>query len=74
MKKLSPFATVLFSFVLIAFAGALLAPLVVEGFGAQGGEMVQLAASHVPTETDLEDWKAEQRQVKKEIINMTGYW
>ncbi len=74
MKKLSPFATVLFAFVLIAFAGALLAPLAVEGFGAQGGEMVQLAASHVPTETDLQEWEEEQNQVRKEIINMTGYW
>lgn len=45
-----------------------------EPFGAQGGEMVQLAASHVPTMQDLRDAEEEQRQVRKEIIDMTGYW
>jgi hypothetical protein len=74
-SKLSPFMTVLLSLALITLAGALLAPVVaVEPFGAQGGEMVQLASSRVPTQEDAREWEREQRQVKKEIVDMTGYW
>jgi hypothetical protein len=36
--------------------------------------MVQLAAGHVPTAEDLEEDEEEQKQVYKEIVNMTGYW
>jgi len=51
-----------------------LVPAVYERFGAQGGEMVQLAAGHVPTAEDLREQEQEARQVQKEIVNMTGYW
>lgn len=65
------------SLLLIFFAGMILSfamPQVREMFGAQGGEMVQLAAGHVPTAEDLREAQEEQRQVRNEIVNMTGYW
>lgn len=75
MKKLSPFLTVLISLLLLSVVGKLLLPMILrEPFGAQGGEMVQLATSHVPTMEDVQAWKQEQRQIRKDIINMTGYW
>ncbi len=43
-------------------------------FGAQGGEMVQLAAGHVPTMEDVREQQEEAKQVQREIVNMTGYW
>ena len=43
-------------------------------FGAQGGGMVQLRTSHVPTMDDLDAIREERKQIKKDIINMTGYW
>lgn len=72
----SPMALVLISILLLSFAGYLLSLVVPYEafFGAQGGEMVQLAAGHVPTAEDLEDEEEEQKQVYKEIVNMTGYW
>ena len=75
MKHLSPFWVVMISSMLISIAGGLLAMVVpIETFGAQGGEMVQLRTSHVPTEDDVDAWKANALQVKKEIVSMTGYW
>ena len=75
MKHLSPFWVVMISSMLISVAGCLLAMVVpIETFGAQGGGMVQLRTSHVPTEDDIDAWKANALQVKKEIVSMTGYW
>ena len=69
------------SIVVVSFALILLAGFVLtiglgvrEKFGAQGGEMVQLAAGHVPTMEDVREAKEEQRQVMRELVNMTGYW
>jgi hypothetical protein len=76
-KKMSAFATVLLSLVLISFAGYLLSfivPIQEMFFGAQGGEMVQLAAGRVPTMANLQEQQEEAKQVRKEIVNMTGYW
>jgi hypothetical protein len=73
-KKLSPFLTVVIAFLLVSIAGTIIVPFVMEGFGAQGGEMVQLRTSHVPTMADVDEWKSEQKQIRKEIIDMTGYW
>ena len=75
MRK-SPATAVLLSLALIGVAAFLVAKYVpiLEMFGAQGGEMVQLATSHVPTEGDLEELQWEAKQRKKEIIDMTGYW
>jgi len=36
--------------------------------------MVQLQTSHVPTLLDVQEMEQERRQVKKEIVDMTGYW
>jgi hypothetical protein len=75
MTKMSPFVVVVLSFILISFAGLVLAPFfpdIMETFGAQGGEMVQLAAGHVPTAQDAEDMEEEQKQIAREINNMTG--
>jgi hypothetical protein len=76
LVKMSAMTTVIVSFILVAFSGLLFALLVpVEAFfGAQGGEMVQLAAGRVPTMVDLREEQEEAKQVQKEIINMTGYW
>lgn len=75
MRK-SPAIVVLLSLALIGLAAFLVSKFVpvLEFFGAQGGEMVQLATSHVPTEGDLEELQWEAQQRKKEIIDMTGYW
>jgi hypothetical protein len=75
MRK-SPATAVLLSFVLIAVAAFLVSKYVplLEMFGAQGGEMVQLASSHVPTEEDVQELREEARQRRREIIDMTGYW
>ena len=75
-KKSSAMAIVLLSFLLIAFAGVVIGLVVpVEAFfGAQGGEMVQLASSHVPTMRDLQEEQEEAKQVQREIVDMTGYW
>lgn len=76
MAKLSPIATIFISLFLISFAGMLIAVVVPvrELFGAQGGEMVQLATSHVPDASDWAEMQEEAQQRKKEIIDMTGYW
>jgi hypothetical protein len=75
MTKMSPFVVVVLSFILISFAGLVLVPFfpeVMEKFGAQGGEMVQLASSRVPTAEDAEDMEEEQKQIAREVYNMTG--
>ncbi len=78
MSRMSAMSAVLLSFFLIGLVGFILSFLIpmpiYEMFGAQGGEMVQLAAGHVPTMEDVEEQKEEARQVRKEIVNMTGYW
>ncbi len=75
MRK-SPATAVLLSLVLIGVAAFLVAQYVplMEMFGAQGGEMVQLAAGHVPTEEDAVELQEEAEQRRREIVNMTGYW
>lgn len=76
MAKMSAMLTVLLSFALISLASVVLVafvPGIKEMFyGAQGGEMVQLAASHVPTAEDVKMMQEEQEQVKRDLINMTG--
>jgi hypothetical protein len=77
LQKMSAATTVLLSFMLISFVGFILSfivPFREAFFGAQGGEMVQLAAGHVPTMEDIQEQQEEAKQVQKEIINMTGYW
>jgi len=74
MKRWGPGTTVLVSILLVSLASMILAQIfpLKEMFGAQGGELVQLASSHVPTEGDAEDWKKEARQVRKDLVDMTG--
>jgi len=75
---LTAFATVFLCLFLLSLAGMILVPfipaVVEELFGAQGGEMVQLQTSHVPTLLDVQEMENERRQVQKEIVDMTGYW
>ena len=74
-KRMSAFATVMLSFALLFTASAVvvfLVPQLKEMFGAQGGEMVQLAAGHVPTEEDVRALEEERRQVRRDLIDMTG--
>lgn len=74
MKKMSPFLIVVVSLLLISLAGYVLSwAIPIESFfGAQGGEMVQLAAGHVPTREDVEEEKEEARQVERDLVEMTG--
>ncbi len=74
MKKMSPFLIVVISLLLISLAGyVLMWAIPIESFfGAQGGEMVQLAAGHVPTRADLEDQEEEAKQVERDLVEMTG--
>ena len=76
MKRLSPFWTVMISVMLLTVVANLLLMVVPieEMFGTQGGTMVQLRTSHVPTLDDIDDIKREKEQIMKEVINMTGYW
>jgi|LauGreDrversion4_2_1035121.scaffolds.fasta_scaffold729875_3 hypothetical protein len=74
---MSAFATVVLSLLLLTFASLIIGLFLLpfkESFGAQGGEMVQLASSHVPTAEDVTEMEEERKQMQKEIINMTGYW
>lgn len=68
--------TVLLSLALISLASVFLITIVPEVkemfYGAQGGEMVQLASSHVPTAEDVKAMQEEQEQVKRDLINLTG--
>jgi hypothetical protein len=77
LKKLSSFSTVVLSLTLLVFAGILIlqfaGPLVEEYFfGTQGGTMVQLQTSHVPTMGDLDAMEEERKQVQRDLIDMTG--
>lgn len=72
-KRMSPFVVVLLSLLLISVAGAFLTFTIRrEFFGAQGGEMVQLAAGHVPTMEDVQEQEEEARQVRRDLMDMTG--
>ena len=73
MRSTSPAFAVLASIVLIMLASFLLTLLIpIESFfGAQGGEMVQLAAGHVPTMEDVYEEEDEMREVQREIRDMT---
>jgi hypothetical protein len=74
-KRMSAFVVVVLSLTLISVAGYVLAmfvPPLREMFGEQGGAMVQLATSHVPTMEDVDEMEEEREQVRREIINMTG--
>lgn len=75
-KRLGAFETVILSIGLLIFVSILLMTVLphIELFGTQGGTMVQLRTSHVPTMGDLLDWEQEQKQIKREIVSMTGYW
>jgi len=66
--------TVLLSLLLlsIAIVVAFLPGIKEMFYGAQGGEMVQLATSHVPTAEDVKMMQEEQEQVKRDLITMTG--
>jgi hypothetical protein len=72
--KLSTWLVVLISMFLLSFAGMLIVPFLPykELFGAQGGEMVQLAAGHVPTAEDADEMNEWNRQVRRDLIEMTG--
>lgn len=73
--KSSAIAIVLVSFALLFLAGFVLTLGLggrYEAFGAQGGEMVQLAAGHVPTMEDVREDRQERQQMMREITNMTG--
>ena len=73
---MGPMLTVLLSLALISLASVFLVAVVPEVkemfYGAQGGEMVQLATSHVPTAEDVKAMQEEQEQVKRDLINLTG--
>jgi hypothetical protein len=75
-KKMSPMLTVLLSLGLLSLASmflVFLVPNVKEMFyGAQGGELVQLASSHVPTTEDIVEQQEEEEQIKRDLINLTG--
>ena len=74
MKRLSPFITVVICLHLLIIAALLIMrffPLE-EMFGSQGGALVQLSAAPVPTGEDIDDWKAEQKQVQKDLLDMNG--
>ncbi len=75
-KRLGAFETVILSIGLLILVSMLLMAVLprIELFGTQGGTMVQLRTSHVPTMNDFLEWEKEQKQIKKEIISMTGYW
>jgi hypothetical protein len=71
---MSAWFVVLVSMFLLSLAGMIIVPFLPykEMFGAQGGEMVQLAAGHVPTEEDAEELNEWNRQVQRDLIDMTG--
>jgi predicted PurR-regulated permease PerM len=77
-KHMTAFMTVVASILLLALAGYIIAPYIKdqieELFGAQGGELVQLQTSHVPTLYDVQGMEEARKRVKKEMIDMTGYW
>jgi len=74
MKRLSAFMTVIVSLLLLSVGSLVLVTFfpIMEMFGAQGGEMVQLASSHVPTESDFKEYQEYQRGLKKQLRDLTG--
>jgi hypothetical protein len=76
MNKLTPFWTVMISIILLIIVVNLIILIIPieELFGTQGGTMVQLQTSHVPNINDINDLREEQKQIKKDLIEMTGYW
>ena len=65
--------------VLVVSAAVLFGCLVVdqmtrrqEAFGMSPGTLVQLSSSHVPTEEDVEEQRAQNRQIRHDLIDMTG--
>jgi len=66
--------SIIFALIIIYVVLRMLLPFIMEGFGAQGGEMVQLRTSHVPTTNDIRLLEEEEKQIKKDIVDMTGYW
>jgi len=74
MKRWGAGVTVLVSLLLLSLVSVVLAQIfpLKELFGAQGGEMVQLASSHVPTAEDEEDLKREAAQISRDLVDMTG--
>lgn len=76
MNKLTPFWTVMISIMLLSVVVNLIMLVIPleELFGTQGGTMVQLQTSHVPDISDLNALREEQKQIKNELIEMTGYW
>lgn len=74
-KRMGAMGTIVLSAVLLFIAGVVLGLVlkpVRELFGAQGGELVQLATSHVPTAEDAKAWEEEQEQIRRDLIDMTG--
>ena len=43
-----------------------------EAFGTSPGTLVQLESSHVPTEEDVREYEEEQRQIQRDLLDMTG--
>ena len=43
-----------------------------EAFGMSPGTLVQLSSSHVPTEEDVDELRARNRQIRHDLIDMTG--
>jgi hypothetical protein len=59
--------------VLFFFLGVLYAATKVkEPFGFSNGTLIQLSTSHVPTAEDEELSEEYRKQVKQDLINMTG--
>lgn len=58
--------------IVLLFAVYFLNKVKVETFGMSPGTLVQLSSSHVPTEEDIYEARAENERVKRDIANMTG--
>ena len=43
-----------------------------EAFGMSPGTLVQLSSSHVPTQEDVDEQRALNRQIRHDLIDMTG--
>jgi len=43
-----------------------------EAFGMSPGTLVQLSSSHVPTEEDVDEQRDLNRQIRHDLIDMTG--
>jgi len=43
-----------------------------EAFGMSPGTLVQLSSSHVPTGEDVDEQRALNRQIRHDLIDMTG--